>query len=156
MKLKYSIVSLLALAATLVSCEKEADHYLSEIQVSSSYVSLPKTGGDATITVTAEGPWEVTKITDEAFKTDLEWLTVTPKSGVAGETTVKFHADAPDAAGPVEHIRVRGLVAAGGGAAIRLHSTRSTLRALRIRETDAAFSAQALAAVSGGDAPPLL
>ena len=97
MKLKYSIVSLLALAATLVSCEKEADHYLNEIQVSSSYVSLPKTGGDATITVTAEGPWEVTKITDEAFKTDLEWLTITPKSGVAGETTVKFHADAPEA-----------------------------------------------------------
>ena len=61
MKLKYSIVSLLALAATLVSCEKEADHYLSEMKVSSSYVSLPKTGGDAEITITAEGPWEFSK-----------------------------------------------------------------------------------------------
>ena len=97
MKLRYSIVSLLALAATLVGCEKEADHYLSEIQVSSSYVSLPKTGGDAEITVTAEGPWEVTKITDEAFKNDVDWVTVTPNSGIAGETTVKFHADKPEA-----------------------------------------------------------
>ena len=64
MKLKYSIVSLLALAATLVSCEKEADHYLSEMKVSSSYVSLPKTGGDAEITITAEGPWEFSKTFD--------------------------------------------------------------------------------------------
>lgn len=97
MKLKYSFVSLLALAAALVGCEKEADHYLSEIQVSSSYVSLPKAGGDAEITLTAEGPWEVSQITDEAFKTEIDWLTVTPKSGAAGETTVTFHADAPEA-----------------------------------------------------------
>ena len=110
MKLKYSIVSLLALAATLVSCEKEADHYLSEMKVSSSYVSLPKTGGDAEITITAEGPWEFSKTFDvptgekddngkdiTVKKVAPAWLTVTPESGVAGEATIKFHAEAPEA-----------------------------------------------------------
>ena len=110
MKLKYSIVSLLALAATLVSCEKEADHYLSEMKVSSSYVSLPKTGGDAEITITAEGPWEFSKTFDvptgekndngkdiTVKKAAPAWLTITPESGVAGEATIKFHAEAPEA-----------------------------------------------------------
>ena len=110
MKLKYSIVSLLALAAALVSCEKEADHYLSEMKVSSSYVSLPKTGGDAEITITAEGPWEFSKNFDvptgekddngkdiTVKKAAPAWLTITPESGVAGEATIKFHAEAPEA-----------------------------------------------------------
>lgn len=83
---KFGIIALIAALAALVGCEKEADHFLSEIKVSTSYVSLPAEGGDATLTLTAEDTWAIGDIP--------EWLTITPSSGSAGETTVKFHADA--------------------------------------------------------------
>ena len=105
MKLKYSIIALLAAAFTFTGCLPEADHYLSELKVSSSYVSLPKTGGSAEITLNAVGAWEFEKIINtgkkDADKKDIyaiapDWLTITPVSGEAGEFTVKFTADKPE------------------------------------------------------------
>ena len=44
MKLKYIFASIVATLALAVSCTKEADqHYLKEIKVSTSYVSLATT-----------------------------------------------------------------------------------------------------------------
>ncbi|MBO4633903.1 MAG: BACON domain-containing protein [Bacteroidales bacterium] len=106
MKLKYCIVSLFALAFTLVSCQQEADHYLSAIKVSTSYVSLPAAGGDVTLTLTAESDWAFSEIysiktgeKDEngkditVMKASPEWLTIDPLSGQAGENVITLHAD---------------------------------------------------------------
>lgn len=92
MKLKYIFASIVAALALAVSCSKEADqHYLSEIQVSTSYVSLATTGetNTAQITVTSQDSWTITL--DEKVA---KWLTVTPTSGNAGATTVTFSAAA--------------------------------------------------------------
>ena len=91
MKLKYIFASIVATLALAVGCEKEADHYLSEIQVSTSYVSLATTGesNTAQITVTASDSWSISM--DSATE---KWLTVSPATGGAGETTVTFTAAA--------------------------------------------------------------
>jgi len=89
MKLKYIFASIVATLA-LVSCEKEADHYLKEVQVSSSYVSLSTgVGANTSITVNATDSWYIA--VDEKTA---EWLTVSPTMGGAGETTVTFSAPA--------------------------------------------------------------
>lgn len=78
------------LASTLVlaftGCEKEAERVLDEVQVSQSYVALPKEGGSTVITVTAKDNWEFTDCP--------EWLTIKPVTGAAGETEVTFSAAA--------------------------------------------------------------
>ena len=89
MKLKYIFASIVATLA-LVSCEKEADHYLKEVKVSTSYVSLSTgVGANTSITVTATDSWSISM--DEKTA---EWLTVSPATGGAGETTVTFSAPA--------------------------------------------------------------
>ena len=89
MKLKYIFASIVATLA-LAGCTKEAEqHFLKEIKVSSSYVSLAMTGASNTITVTATENWSIS-VPEKAA----EWLTVTPTSGSAGETQVTFSAPA--------------------------------------------------------------
>ena len=90
MKLKYIFASIVATLALAVSCQKEADHYLKEVQVSSSYVALSTgVGANTSITVTATDSWSIAVPNNAA-----EWLTVSPTSGSAGETTVNFSAPA--------------------------------------------------------------
>ena len=84
MKAKYIILSLIASLAVLVGCEKELPHYLSEVTVSSSFVSIPLGGGSTPITLDAASAWEITDIP--------AWLTVSPTSGTAGQSTVTFTA----------------------------------------------------------------
>ena len=88
MKLKYILPSLLALCAGFfTSCDDDNDAtYLSEVKVSSSYVSLDAAGGQQKITVNAAGDW--------AFDAVPDWLTISPLSGSAGETEVTFSAPA--------------------------------------------------------------
>ena len=99
MKLKY-FLSFIALIGLLASCsDDDAMTLLDEIQVSSSYVSIDEAGGSNTITVNAK----------EAWSFDAEelpaWLTVSPMSGGAGETTVTFSAPATlDGRNTVLHI----------------------------------------------------
>jgi len=91
MKLKY-FLSFIALIGLLASCsDDDAMTLLDEIQVSSSYVSIDEAGGSNTITVKAKEAWTI-----DAEELP-EWLTVSPMSGGAGETTVTFSAPAtPD------------------------------------------------------------
>ena len=59
MKAKYLFTAFLASVALLSSCEKELDHYLDEIQVSSSYVAINVDGGSTTIDLTTVGDWKI-------------------------------------------------------------------------------------------------
>ena len=89
MKLKYIFASIVATLA-LVGCQKEADHYLDAIKVSSSYVALSTgVGANTSITVSATDSWYVA--IDEATA---KWLTVSPTMGGAGESTLTFSAPA--------------------------------------------------------------
>ena len=87
MKLKYIILSFIAALAGFTSCSDDNDPtYLDEIRVSSSYVSLDVNGGSNSITVTTSDSWTLN--TEEIP----EWLTVSPTSGSAGESTIQFSA----------------------------------------------------------------
>lgn len=99
MKLRY-FISFFALVALLSSCSDDnALTLLDEIQVSSSYVGIDEAGGSNTITVKAKEAWSF----DEAELP--AWLTVSPMSGGAGETTVTFTAPAtPDGRTAVLHV----------------------------------------------------
>lgn len=79
MKLKYIIASLLAGVTLFSACEKEADHYLSEIKVDKSFVGFPKEGGTQIIKLTTTANWTI-----EMSEADEEWLAVSPESGTAG------------------------------------------------------------------------
>ena len=86
MKLKYIFTALVAALTLAVGCTKdEIQTSLDEVQVSSSYVSIPMNGGSTTITVTAEDSWTITGAPD--------WLTISPTTGSAGETKVTFSAE---------------------------------------------------------------
>ncbi len=86
MKLKYIFTALVAALTLAVGCEEDIERHLDEVRVSSSYVAIPAAGGSQTITVDAKSDWSFGEIP--------AWLTVSPTSGAAGETTVSFKADA--------------------------------------------------------------
>ncbi|MDD4778038.1 MAG: BACON domain-containing carbohydrate-binding protein [Fermentimonas sp.] len=91
MKLKYIFPIFFAAIAFFISCdEEETMTLLDEVQVSSSYVSLPVDGGSATITVTALDSWTAEKVTTD--KNKVEWLTISSASGSAGESQLTFSA----------------------------------------------------------------
>lgn len=91
MQLKYLFPLFIAIVAMMASCaEENAVTLLDEIQVSSSYVSLPVAGGSATITVTAQDSWTAEKVVTE--KNKVEWLTISSTTGSAGETKLTFTA----------------------------------------------------------------
>lgn len=100
MKLKYIIASLLAGVTLFSACEKEADHYLSDIKVDKSYVGFPKEGGSQTIKLTAAASWTI-----EIPEADEEWLLATPASGAAGNFDVVLTA-LPDEEGNETQIYV--------------------------------------------------
>ena len=85
MKIKNILVSLVAILALAAGCNQvEPDHFLSEVQVSSSYVAISMDGGSTAITVDATENWTI--------PTCPEWLTISPASGSAGSTKVTFSA----------------------------------------------------------------
>jgi hypothetical protein len=86
MKLKRIFPFFVAILALMTSCtDEETMTLLGEIQVSSSYVSIPVDGGSTAITVTAKDSWTV--------ENNTEWLTVSSTSGSAGESTLTFSAE---------------------------------------------------------------
>lgn len=91
MKLQYLFPLFIAMLALMTSCEDEASMtLLDEIQVSSSYVSIPVEGGSTTITVTTQDSWTIEKVTTD--KNKVEWLTISATSGSAGESQISFSA----------------------------------------------------------------
>src|SRR5690554_3400957 len=92
MKLKYIFPLIISALIFMVSCEDEDSMtLLDEIQVSSSYVSLPVSGGSNSITITAIEGWTIEKVTTD--KDDVDWLSFSTNSGGAGETDVVFSAE---------------------------------------------------------------
>jgi hypothetical protein len=86
MKLKRIFPFFVAILALMTSCtDEETMTLLGEIQVSSSYVSIPVDGGSTAITVTAKDSWTV--------ENSVEWLTISSTSGSAGESTLTFSAE---------------------------------------------------------------
>jgi hypothetical protein len=86
MKTRYFLLSAALVIATLISgCTTENLLKLNNIQVSKSFVGIDMNGGSPSIQITANGPWAF-----EAF--DADWLTVSPASGSAGNSTVTFTA----------------------------------------------------------------
>jgi hypothetical protein len=86
MKLKRIFPFFVATLALMASCtDEETMTLLGEIQVSSSYVSIPVDGGSTAITVTAKDSWTV--------ENNAEWLTISSTSGSAGESTLTFSAE---------------------------------------------------------------
>ena len=93
MKIKYLFPIFFAALALMTSCnEEQSITLLDEIQVSSSYVSIPVAGGSTSITVTAKDSWTAEKVTTD--KNKVEWLTISSASGNAGEATLTFTAPA--------------------------------------------------------------
>ena len=106
MKLRYSIAAIASLLLFATSCQEEnIPTQLDEIQVSSSYLSLPMSGGTAKLVVKAAEAWEFEKIFSvktgekDANGKDIyvnqplpTWLNADKTSGGAGETTVTFTA----------------------------------------------------------------
>ena len=89
MKAKYIILSLIAVLAFLVGCQKETAHYLDEVQVSSSYLAFPAEGGSVDVTVSAQESWTISDLP--------EWISVSAASGTSGESIVKFTTEAAEA-----------------------------------------------------------
>lgn len=86
MKLKRIFPFFVAILGLMTSCtDEDTVTLLPEIQVSSSYVSIPVDGGSAAITVTAKDSWTV--------ENNVEWLTISSTSGSAGESTLTFSAE---------------------------------------------------------------
>lgn len=91
MKLKYLFPIFIAILAFMTSCEDEETMVsLGNVQVSSSYVSIPVDGGSTAITVTANDSWTAEKVTTDDDQ--VEWLTISSTSGSAGESTLTFEA----------------------------------------------------------------
>ena len=91
MKFKKIIPFFIAILGLMTSCTDEATvTLLDEIQVSSSYVSIPVPGGSTSITVTAKDSWTAEKVTTD--KNKVEWLTISATTGNAGESTLSFTA----------------------------------------------------------------
>jgi hypothetical protein len=91
MKLKYLFPVFIAMLALMTSCvDEETITLLDEVQVSSSYVSIPVDGGATSIIVNAKDSWTAEKVTTS--KNKVEWLTISSTSGSAGESELTFSA----------------------------------------------------------------
>lgn len=91
MKLNKIFPLIFATLALMTSCADEATMtLLDEVQVSSSYVSIPVGGGSDTITVTAKDSWTVEKVV--TTKDSVKWLSISSTSGNAGEAKLIFSA----------------------------------------------------------------
>ena len=92
MKLKYLFPLLfIAMLALMTSCdEDEKATLLNEVQLSSSFVSIPEAGGSTKITVTTQDSWTAEKVITK--KDSVKWLTISSTTGSAGETELTFSA----------------------------------------------------------------
>ncbi len=97
MKLKYLFPFFIAILALMTSCDdEETMTLLDEVQVSSSYVSIPVAGGSTSITLTTQDSWTAEKVlimkNDSVVKDSISWLTLSSTTGNAGESELTFTA----------------------------------------------------------------
>lgn len=82
---------------TLAACsDDDPIGSLATVSLDQTYLVIPETGGDVTLTVKATADWAFDKV-NVVKKEDTElpdWLTASTLSGSAGETKVTFHAGA--------------------------------------------------------------
>lgn len=110
MKLRYLFSVVLSSVLLLAGCSMdEPAGSFDNIKLSQTYLSIPTTGGSATVTVTATEEWAFVeddtwpnvitrdKDTKEITKSEPAWLAVDKMSGDAGETVLTFSAEASDA-----------------------------------------------------------
>ncbi len=91
MKLNKIFPFIFAILALMTSCADEAAMtLLDEIQVTSSYVSIPVDGGADTIKVTTKDSWTIEKVV--TTKDSVKWLSISTTSGAAGEAELIFSA----------------------------------------------------------------
>ena len=104
MKLKYIIPSLLALLTVFVSCsENDYNFPLGNIEVSTSYVSLPVGGGTTTVELNVNGDWDLAKTDANAT-----WLELSTVKGTAETKTITFSAAATEGGRTTEVILMCG------------------------------------------------
>ena len=89
MKAKYlfaAVVAAFTMGCACVSCDvdQDPDTYLSEIKVSTSYVSLDVEGGLAKVEITANADWYLHEVPS--------WLSIDPMEGKAGKQVITFSA----------------------------------------------------------------
>lgn len=96
MKLKYFFPAFMAVVAALFTACSDNDDptYLSEVQVSQSYIAFPAEGGSVTISLKAAADWTIGTTAKDGLP---EWLTISPASGSAGSQEVTFTATAATA-----------------------------------------------------------
>ncbi len=92
MKIRNIIPALVAVFALVIASCTDDDNIslLDNVQVSSSYISLPLEGGSNSFTVNAKGDWTLEKVMTK--KDSVKWLTLSTAAGAAGETEVKLTA----------------------------------------------------------------
>ena len=98
MKFK-SILTLIFSTLLLAGCsEDQVLGTFDDLNLSTTYISIPAEGGDVKVTLTAPEAWEFSKDATFVEKDDKtiinEWLTVYQIKGQAGQTVITFSADA--------------------------------------------------------------
>lgn len=102
MKLKHIFTALLGLALVTACSDDNTIGTLDGISLDKSYATIPQDGGNTTVTVTANGNWQLDKVfqiitrngdvRDTTYQGTPAWLTASVESGSAGQTTITFSA----------------------------------------------------------------
>lgn len=111
MKLKHIFAVVLGVLA-MASCDDDKTlGTLGNIELDKTFVTIPATGGDVTVTVKSSSDWAFDKVFANVYTTDKKdengkaiketrkeatptWLKVSTENGAAGETKITLHADA--------------------------------------------------------------
>lgn len=97
MKFRY-ILGVALSALMFASCASDNDPLgaLDNIQIDQTFVTIPVSGGNATVTIKSTDSWSFDNVFEKGTLPVPKWLTASATSGAAGETTISFHADAVD------------------------------------------------------------
>lgn len=95
MKFRY-ILGIALSALMFVACTSDNDPLgaLENIQIDQTFVTIPTSGGDVTVTIKSADSWSFDNMFEKNTLPIPTWLTASTISGAAGETIVTFHADA--------------------------------------------------------------
>lgn len=94
MKFRY-ILGIALSALMFVACTSDNDPLgtLENIQIDQTFVTIPTSGGDVTVTIKSADNWTFDNVFEKGTLPVPTWLTASATSGGPGETKVTFHAD---------------------------------------------------------------